>query len=253
MNNHAPGQEDSFDELVYRQRANLQPGGPAVDYAVIHAFIDGDLAEAERAEVARRIDTWTEWHDAYWETRALLDCYQSGVAETSAANSTRGTMPAAEAAVESIGRSGERTSAAALSCAAIPSLALGGSGVTGAKGDCVRWSFTRTVEAASTDASATGVTTEVVAVWTTEATLSVRLREPALGPDIRFEVIWLSPTGEVRAKGLVVDTVELIRLRPADNGPPAIDDRLAFSYSASKDAVTTSFTWQTPFGPGSPE
>ncbi|MGK2908699.1 MAG: hypothetical protein ACSLE1_02685 [Sphingobium sp.] len=71
--------EDSLEEILSQDCRNLLPGGPAVDYEVLHAYLDRDLPDSLSNEVRTRIATWAEWHYAYWETLALLDCYNTGL------------------------------------------------------------------------------------------------------------------------------------------------------------------------------
>ncbi len=63
----------ALDQLIDHIRANLKEGGPPVDFAALHAYIDRDLSVGDTLEVQRRINTWKAWHNAYHETRTLLE------------------------------------------------------------------------------------------------------------------------------------------------------------------------------------
>ena len=60
-------------DTIRRIRASLKPGGPEVDYPVLHAYVAGALAEEDKRVVAQRIVTWQPWFHAYWEVRAEVD------------------------------------------------------------------------------------------------------------------------------------------------------------------------------------
>ena len=60
-------------DAVMKIRSRLRPGGPEVDYPVLHAYVAGALAEEDKRVVAQRIVTWQPWFHAYWEVRAEVD------------------------------------------------------------------------------------------------------------------------------------------------------------------------------------
>ena len=66
--------EDPIDVLVHRVRDRLDDDGPNVDLALIDDYIDKVLEPNDHAEVEKRVRTWRNWHDAYWEARAFTYC-----------------------------------------------------------------------------------------------------------------------------------------------------------------------------------
>jgi hypothetical protein len=58
-------------------RDHLKDGGPPVDYAALHAYLDRDLSEQDMLEVQCRINIWKPWYDAVWEIRRLLGGYET--------------------------------------------------------------------------------------------------------------------------------------------------------------------------------
>jgi len=63
----------ALGNALRQMRKRLTEGGPDVNEAALHAYIAGVLEEDERQIVARNVETYRLWHDAYWKIRAAVD------------------------------------------------------------------------------------------------------------------------------------------------------------------------------------
>jgi hypothetical protein len=66
----------NFDIRLKTITADLQPGGPEVNFQLLVGYIDGVLEPAAMQQVGRIIVTWQAWYDAYWETVGADDSAQ---------------------------------------------------------------------------------------------------------------------------------------------------------------------------------
>ena len=62
-----------FGELATRIRSRLRPGGPDVDLKLLTQFGCNTVSDSIRDEVRQKIQTWLQWHEAYWRMKAMQD------------------------------------------------------------------------------------------------------------------------------------------------------------------------------------
>jgi hypothetical protein len=68
---------DSLVGLGNAIRANLEEGGPPLDYALVVDYIDGRLEGATKDTVCYRISRYRKWNDAYREVSLIPPCPES--------------------------------------------------------------------------------------------------------------------------------------------------------------------------------
>lgn len=63
---------DDFLDAVRKEKENLKPGGPPVDYAALNLYIAKELDKDETRKIREHIVTWESWNAAWWEEMKLL-------------------------------------------------------------------------------------------------------------------------------------------------------------------------------------
>jgi hypothetical protein len=69
-------QPDELEDLrarIREIRGRLKEGGPPVSLHLLVDYVDGDLAQPDRRQVAQAIVTWKDWYDAYLDTRSAIE------------------------------------------------------------------------------------------------------------------------------------------------------------------------------------